>query len=258
MKLDVALPHLYTKAGYEFIWDYLHQHPRSQNTGEFDLERLSFLGFCMSNLAHSHAQLYQDLYVLFKLGSKRNGFFVEFGAASGMHLSNTYLLEKTVGWTGVLAEPFPIWHSQLAQHRSVPIDKRCVWNKTGEKLEFLGTDHAPEFATLMSFKDSDKHSEWRSQSKNVFVVETVTLNDLLEQHGAPDQIDYLSVDTEGSEFEILSLFNFKKYQPKIITVEHNFNTLIREKLFDLLTFNGYKRQFEEFSKFDDWYYFSDK
>lgn len=253
MKLEVPLPHIYTKNGYEFLWDYLHQHPRSQNTGEFDSDRLAFIGYCMANFAHSKAQLYQDLYVLFKLGSKKNGFFVEFGAASGLHLSNTYLLEKSLDWKGILAEPFPVWHPQLRQHRSVAIDTRCVWNATGEKLKFLGTEHAPEFATLVSFKDKDKHSAWRSQSQNVLVVETVSLNDLLEQHGAPEGIDYLSVDTEGSEFEILSHFNFKKYQPKVITVEHNFNVEIREKLLTLLTSNGYRRQFEEFSKFDDWY-----
>ncbi len=255
MKLDVPLPHLYTKPGYEFLWDYLHQHPRAQNTGEFDMERLQFLSFCMANLAHSKAQLYQDLYVLFKLGSKPNGFFVEFGAASGLHLSNTYLLEKSLGWNGILAEPFPVWHAQLAQHRSVVVDKRCVWSKSGEQLEFLGTEHAPEFATLLDFKDKDKHSEWRSRSQNVLTVETVSLNDLLEQHGAP-QIDYLSVDTEGSEFEILRHFNFEKYRPRIITVEHNFNEVLRPLLFELLTSKGYLRQFEEFSKFDDWYYLS--
>jgi FkbM family methyltransferase len=209
------------------------------------------------NYASSSAQQLQDLYVLFKLKSKTNGFFVGFGAASGLHLSNTCLLEKRMGWTGILAEPFPIWHSQLEQHRRVPIDKRCVWSKSGEILDFLGTEHAPEFANLNSFKDKDKHAAWRSKSQNVFSVETVSLNDLLAHHQAPEGIDYLSVDTEGSEYEILSHFDFARYQPKVITVEHNFNDALRDPIYKLMTDNGYQRQFEEFSKFDDWYFHAD-
>lgn len=254
MKLDVQLPHIYSKAGYEFLWNYLHQHERSHGNGTYDANRLGFLGFCMVNLAHSQAQLYQDLYVLYRLSSKKNGFFVEFGATNGVSLSNTYLLERSMGWTGILAEPFPLWHSMLAQNRNAIIDHRCVWSESGETLEFLGTDHAPEYATLVNFRGNDTHHHLRSHSQNILMVETVSLNDLLEQHHAPADIDYLSVDTEGSEFHILSNFDFKRFSPKVITVEHNFNEEVRKNIYDLMIFNGYVREFEEFSRFDDWYY----
>jgi len=85
-------------------------------------------------------------------------------------------------------------------------------------------------------------------------VETVSLNDLLEQHSAPHEIDYLSVDTEGTEFEILNNFDFQKYQPRIVSIEHNNMPEIRGKLFELLTANGYVREFEDFSSWDDWYW----
>jgi hypothetical protein len=65
-------------------------------------------------------------------------------------------------------------------------------------------------------------------------------------------IDYLSIDTEGSEYEILSHFDFEKYHFKIITCEHNF-TPARERIFSLLTKNGYARKCENLSKIDDWY-----
>jgi hypothetical protein len=73
-----------------------------------------------------------------------------------------------------------------------------------------------------------------------------------KKYNAPKSVDYLSIDTEGSEYEILSAFDFRAYDIQIITCEHNF-TPMREKLFKLLTEQGYQRKFTQFSRWDDWY-----
>ena len=62
----------------------------------------------------------------------------------------------------------------------------------------------------------------------------------------------MSIDTEGSEFEILNALDFNSYDISIITVEHNF-TPKREKINSLLISKGFKQVSNEFSKFDDWY-----
>ena len=85
-----------------------------------------------------------------------------------------------------------------------------------------------------------------------YSVNSISLNDLLKKYNAPKNIDYLSIDTEGSEFEILNNFDFSFYDIKIITCEHNFGKN-REKVHQLLKKNGYIRKMKEFSKFDDWY-----
>jgi hypothetical protein len=90
------------------------------------------------------------------------------------------------------------------------------------------------------------------KSGHSYDVKTISLKDLLEKYRAPDEIDYLSIDTEGSELEILSSFDFDRYQFKVITCEHNF-TRMREKIFSLLTEHGYVRKYIGFSKWDDWY-----
>ena len=97
----------------------------------------------------------------------------------------------------------------------------------------------------------DSHKEAR-KSGSVYEVETISLNDLLSNFDAPSKIDYLSIDTEGSEFEILKDFHFHKYQFSVITCEHNF-TPMREKIYSLLTQNGYVRKYPHLSQFDDWY-----
>lgn len=209
-----------------------------------------FVQFCFANATASKGQLLQDLFVLFQLEERREGFFVEFGAANGIDLSNSYLLETQYGWRGILAEPARGWRDQLKANRRCIVDHRCVWRATGEELSFLEAD-AGEFSTLQSLADKDRHAEIR-QSGTTYPVETITLNDLLTQHAAPPVIDYLSLDTEGSELQILEAFDFSRWQIQVITVEHNFSAN-RDGLYQLLTKNGFRRVFTELSLFDDWY-----
>jgi FkbM family methyltransferase len=198
----------------------------------------------------SKSQLRQDLFVLAILNFKVNGFFVEFGATNGINLSNTYLLEKEFGWTGILAEPAKYWHKDLKKNRTCNIETACVWRDSNSMLKFLEAD-AAELSTISNFMGSDSHKEMRLHSK-AYEVNSISLNDLLEKYNAPNLIDYLSIDTEGCEYEILSNFDFTKYSFNIITCEHNF-TPMREKIYNLLSNHGYVRVYQELSKFDDWY-----
>jgi FkbM family methyltransferase len=206
-----------------------------------------------SLLRNSRSQLRQDLFVLSELNYKRNGYFVEFGATNGLDLSNTHLLETQYDWTGILAEPATRWHADLDKNRAAKIDKRCIWRCSGESLVFNETD-SPEFSTIDCFSSSDGHAKARESGKK-YSVETVSLMDLLIEHKAPRVVDYLSIDTEGSEFDILENFDFESYKFKIITCEHNY-TPMREKLSALLQNNGYQRKYEDISQFDDWWVLS--
>ena len=103
--------------------------------------------------------------------------------------------------------------------------------------------------------DPSRHGFQRGRRAKgaTYSVETVSLNDLLKSHNAPREIDYLSIDTEGSELEIVQAFDFTDYDIKIMTVEHNFVEPNRQEVFRLLTSKGFMRLFEAMSKFDDWY-----
>jgi len=197
-----------------------------------------------------NAQIGQDLFVLFTLLWKRGGYFVEFGATNGIDLSNTYLLEKDFDWGGILAEPAKVWHKDLKLNRTATLDFDCVWKETGQTLQFQVTPDA-EFSTLSEFKDSDAHSKERRDG-TMQSVKTISLNDLLKRHNAPRLIDYLSIDTEGSEYEILKHFDFESYDVSVITCEHNFSTN-RDKVKNLLIKKGFVRVYEGFSRWDDWF-----
>jgi len=207
-------------------------------------------GRCVDLFGVSPAQLRQDLFALCALDFKVGGYFVEFGATNGLALSNTLLMEKHFGWSGILAEPARRWHEELRKNRSVHIETSCVWRESGRKLGFNETDIG-EYSTIDDYSGSDMHAGLRVGGSR-YEVETISLIDLLRKYGAPSTVDYLSIDTEGSEYEILKAIDFEQYRFRVITCEHNF-TPAREKVFDLLSEHGYVRKFEHLSCFDDWY-----
>ena len=198
----------------------------------------------------STAQLLQDLFVLEHFNFKKEGFFVEFGAADGIRHSNTYVLEKEFNWTGILAEPATIWHETLQRNRSASVDTRCVWSESGNTLEF-SEDASAELSSATEDRNHGIHESRRVDSRRYQVV-TISLKDLLLESNAPKEIDYLSIDTEGSEYRILEAFDWNEYKFHVITVEHNFSKE-RVLISELLKSVGYKQVHAELSKFDDWY-----
>jgi len=200
---------------------------------------------------NSKAQLHQDYFVLCATNNRENGYYVEFGATDGVSLSNTWVLENMYGWKGILAEPAHCYQKDLLANRGKNnhIETACIWKNTGDTFSF---NEVGVLSTIHSFSDKDAHSEIRMKNKNIYDVTTLSLVDMLDKYNAPKHIDYLSIDTEGSEFDILSAFDWDKYKIDVITCEHNF-TAYRQKIYDLLIDKGYERVLPELSKFDDWY-----
>ncbi|RAK59960.1 methyltransferase [Phenylobacterium hankyongense] len=223
---------------------------RDQTSAPSKDEQMAFINFCLVNLTRSKSQFLQDLWVAYELKSRKNGFFVEFGGADGIKFSNSYFLETELGWNGVVAEPARVWHPAIRNNRACFVDNRCVWTQSGQSLTFNQPPIAAH-STIDSYSDSDVHADTRKDGQR-YEVETISLNDLLQFWGAPRRIDYLSIDTEGSELDILQAFDFATYDVRLITVEHNHSDK-RQPLFELLTSKGFRRKFEKLSGVDDWY-----
>jgi FkbM family methyltransferase len=193
---------------------------------------------------NSYSQIKQDLKVLSFYDNKMNGFFVEIGANDGITLSNTYLLEKDFNWNGICIEALPDKFNELIKNRkSININK-AVYDITGKILNFSSND------LLSGITDKiDRHLE--TKNKQQISVETVTLNDILEENNAPTFIDYISIDTEGSEFEIIKSVDLNKYTFGLIHLEHNFVEPRRSDMKKYLLENGYLYKGE--NEFDDEY-----
>jgi len=166
------------------------------------------------------SELGEDKWVASILYGER--YFVDIGAGDGAQLSNTYVLEKCLGWRGLCIEPSDDFQL-LRQIRNCFVDDSSVADPFSNSAKTVG-------GSLRLHAD---------HSGNIACKKTTTLTSLLDQYGCPEVIDYLSLSTGGSPYLILKNFAFKRYSFRLITAAHNFEESLRMLLFELLRLHGY-------------------
>jgi len=172
----------------------------------------------------------QDAFVLAYFQNKRDGVFLDIGANDGKSLSNTYYLEKELGWTGICFEPIPDIFKRMDAVRScTKINAGIADKKSIEKFTFVdGPSHMLSGMT----KDYDPRHKQRVQHEVATLggsikevdVQCLVLNDVLEELGIY-HIDYLSMDTEGNEFAIIKTIDFDKFDITVMSIENNYNNV---------------------------------
>jgi len=204
------------------------------------IDNLNFKTFILKNPKYLNSEI-SVLWILYLLGKKRNGYFVEFGACDGLLFSNTLLLEQSLGWKGILAEPNRAYKKQIRENRRAIIETRAVWSRTKDYIEFAEVSAGGLSGIYSTFRDSKNLSNKRELlGLKKYIVETISLNDLLAAHNAPANFDLLSIDTEGSEFQIFQNFNLNKYHPKIIIIEFDGSRYIEKKFKNICAGHGYR------------------
>ena len=209
------------------------------------------------NINEIKSQLYQDVFASFVIGNNNDKTFLEFGATNGIDLSNTYILENNMNWTGYLSEPSPQWHEELKKNRpNNNIITDCIWSKSGESLDFFVSD-VGVLSTINEFKESDKvsmpgNTNARIKNGKIVSVRTISLNDVIINLFKSKPPSYISIDTEGSEYEIIKEFDFERFRPIVFTIEHNF-TEMQTKIDKLMTSHDYLRVLSGVTAFDGWY-----
>jgi len=141
---------------------------------------------------------------------KRNGFFIELGANDGLKQSNTAFFEFHKGWSGILIEPSLNAYNECIKNRpnSKCFNLVCVSNEY--KDELIKGDFNDN---MMSSVDGK-----RNNTTNLVECKASTLEKILDSVGATT-IDFLSLDTEGYEYDILCGLNLNKYRPKYMLIE---------------------------------------
>lgn len=199
--------------------------------------------------AISESQFNQDIFCALTLEGKTGGYFVEVGVGSGRTISNSYMFEKNYGWSGLLVEPNKSSHASISECRSATLDERAAASTSGKKLRFQEIVGMGEHSRIAN---TGGHNMQEAQILE-YDVETIRMTDLLAEVGAPLEIDYLSLDTEGSELDILHGLDLNKYKFKVMTIEHNYNKSVQKQLSSILRPHGYRQVLETASGVDAWF-----
>ena len=193
-----------------------------------------------SNLKIS--ELGQDFFALESSHYINDGFFVDIGASDGFTASNSFILEKFYNWNGICVDPNPVFMQSLYNSRNCIASNLCVYNESGKIMPFKFYNNDGGFFGWNLRSGLSAHiGEINQEVINLFKeinVLTISLNDLLLLYNAPKQINYISLDTEGSEYEILKEFNFKKYNVTCFTVEYS-NEIEKQNLKNLFNSHNY-------------------
>jgi FkbM family methyltransferase len=201
----------------------------------------NLISFISKNFLKSHSQIFQDLFVDYIL-KKEKGFYCEVGALDGKELSNTFYLEKELGWSGILCEPNKSYQELIKKNRpSNILVTEPIFSKENEEVNFTELEGGRS--------GIDKNSN----NKKSYKLKTTTLNKVLEENLNNKNINYISIDTEGTEYEIIKELDFEKFYPEIITIEHNYDKKKRDKIYKFLKMKNYDRYFKSISRFEDWY-----
>jgi FkbM family methyltransferase len=200
----------------------------------------------------TNSQIEQERWVFAMCNGRRDGRFAEIGAFDGVLHSNSYFLERDHGWRGVCVEPNPALFARLSESRSAICLERAVYRESGQILSFIPSQ---EIGTLAEFAGSDRYADDRAlaaAAHGLIQVETISFAEIATMGDfAETGFDYVSLDTEGSELEILRTIDFARHHIALFTVEHNFVEPRREEMRILLAGAGYDRLNVGF---DDWYW----
>lgn len=192
------------------------------------------------------SQLGADKWVLSKYKDSYKGFFIDIGAADGFVISNSCLLDSN-GWKGIAVDAFP---RNFENRANTVVEQAVLSSKKDETVEFLVPKEYRDFSGIISNLGAHKDTLNMVETETM-QLKTSLLEDVLVKHNAPYQIDYMNLDIEGSEYEVLKTFPFDNYKVMYISVEHNHEEPKRTDIYNLLSKNGYFREKEV--QWDDWY-----
>jgi FkbM family methyltransferase len=177
-----------------------------------------------------YSQDNQDQYVethVFK--GYKNGFFVDVGAHDGISINNTYYFEKYNNWTGINIEPMKKVFDKLVHNRPNSINLNCaVCNHDGE-TEFLCNEGYTEMISGIKDNFDPRHVQRLEQENrqhgsttDVIKVQTKKLETIFDENNI-SHVNYVSIDVEGAEFEVIQSINFDKVFIDVIGFENNYN-----------------------------------
>ena len=204
----------------------------------------------------SKSQARQESIAFLLNNSIEGGIYVEIGACDGKKISNTYALNKYYGFRGILVEPNPLFFNLLLRNRPGNIfeDSVCM-ELTGKTFDFFCNKFGELSTTNIEYKDGWENI--RNRDVKVLQKRSISLADLVNDRLIGEDINFLSIDVEGAEVQVLSTISKVKAKIYVICVEHSGDYAKRMEIYELLRKENFKLLKFPFSYWDDWYVHGD-
>jgi FkbM family methyltransferase len=164
----------------------------------------------------SFSQKGEDRIIFELLGYPSRGFYVDVGAYHPMTFSNTYYFYLR-GWRGINIEPMPHHYKLFVQDRMRDINLNCGVGRVSDNLTFYQLD--PETLSTFSQAEAERVAQLPDHRLvQKYPVEVRSLRDIFEEQ-QPPIIDFLSIDVEGGEMDVLEGNDWSRWCPRVIVLE---------------------------------------
>lgn len=168
----------------------------------------------------TYSQLWEDLIINRIFSHKKDWFYIDVWANDNIRLNNTYLFYQN-WWNGINIEPNISLYNKINKKRKRDINLNIgIWNNTWEKLK-LYIPRGGIWHVLATFDEKIK-KDYERQWISIFdtqEIEIMKLKDVFEKYTKWKQVDFLSIDTEWFEMEVLNSNDWNIYRPHLIMVE---------------------------------------
>jgi FkbM family methyltransferase len=191
---------------------------------------------------NSYSQEGEDLIVQRILGVKKGGFYVDVGCHHPYRFSNTYLFYK-LGWSGICIDPLPGTVKLFEKWRPRDTALEVGISSKQDTLDYYMFND-PALNTFDKELAEERGALPDYRVTEVRTIQTLTLAEILDQHlpTIVKEIDFLTIDAEGLDLEILRSNNWAKYSPTIVVAEclnENLLTLEQNPICKLMLTAGY-------------------
>jgi FkbM family methyltransferase len=197
-----------------------------------------FMRFYAENWSVSCSQWSQDVFVWYSLGKEfRGGRYLEIGGADGVTHSNTLMLQQALGWSGVLVEPHPGQCRLLRFNRGRHNTVLNLAAGSAGAVGYVDLIDAGQFSRPERLDVDDMHAGFLREVSGRVRAPLRGFDEILLEAGP---LDYLSLDVEGGEVELLAAIPWGRIEPpSVITVEHNGRENDIDRYRQILTTKGY-------------------
>lgn len=158
--------------------------------------------------------------------NKKNGFFIDIGAHDGVSYSNSLFFERFNNWSGICVEPNPVVFNKLVLNRKSINLNVCIGSKN-KKVKFTQIEGYSEMLSGVTENYDERHIQrinndilLKGGKKSEIEVDMISLDSV---EGLKNRkIDFISIDTEGNEYDIVHSINFDLLDIKSLVIENNY------------------------------------